>query len=249
MTAQELIAEWKRDEQAPFAGWDFSYIDGRCIEESPPWDYVALARALVAKSTCLLDIQTGGGEILASLAPFPGKAFAVEGYEPNVAVARQRLAPFGVEVQGRPERSELPFEDAMFDLVLNRHGGLRFPLIARVLRPGGAFLTQQVNGTSLAGLQACFGAAPKWPESTLSNAIANAQAAGLEIVHAEAWVGRTVFRDVGALVYFLKAIPWLVDDFSVDGHLAALGRLQGELEAAGQLVFSSSRYLLQARKP
>ena len=42
------------------------------------------------------------------LAPFPARATAVEGFEPNVAVARARLAPLGVLVfqgsrsSGRP---------------------------------------------------------------------------------------------------------------------------------------------------
>ena len=169
MISPELVSQWKRDEAAPFSGWDFSYIAGRCHEEAPPWDYIALARERVAQASCLLDVQTGGGEVLASLAPFPRRAFAVEGYPPNVEVARKRLAPLGVEVRAREEAAVLPFETAFFDLVLNRHGGLRIPEIARVLEPGGLFLTQQVTGTSLGDLQARLGARPKWPEATLDN--------------------------------------------------------------------------------
>ena len=33
----ELIASWKWEEQRPFTGWDFSYLDGRWHEETPPW--------------------------------------------------------------------------------------------------------------------------------------------------------------------------------------------------------------------
>lgn len=29
----KLIATWKREEQQPFTGWDFSYLDGRMFEE------------------------------------------------------------------------------------------------------------------------------------------------------------------------------------------------------------------------
>jgi SAM-dependent methyltransferase len=244
----DLIAQWKRDEAAPFSGWDFSYLAGRHDEDSPPWDYLALARAEVGRSSCLLDMQTGGGEVLASLAPFPGKAFASEGYPPNVTVARARLSRLGVEVRERNEAARLPFNDNSFDLVLNRHGGLRLGEIARVLQPGGRFLTQQVTGTSLSSLQSRFGAKPKWPEATLANALADARRFGLKIVWSEEWSGFERFHDVGAVVYFLKAIPWLVDGFSVDAHRAALLDLQSELERKGLLSFSIGRYLIKAIK-
>lgn len=247
-SSDELIAQWKKNEAAPFAGWDFSYLAGRHDEDLPPWNYAALARAEAQRSTCLLDMQTGGGEVLASLAPFPGKAFASEGYAPNVAVAQARLAPLGVEVVQREESARLPFDDESFDLVLNRHGGLRLGEIARVLKPGGVFLTQQVAGTTLSDLQARFGAKPKWPEATFANALAGARQSGLTIARAEEWNGFERFYDVGAVVYFLKAIPWLVDDFSVDGHLPALRDLQGDLERKGVLSFAIGRYLVKAVK-
>ncbi|MFZ1989784.1 MAG: methyltransferase domain-containing protein [Alphaproteobacteria bacterium] len=244
----DLVAQWKKDEAAPFSGWDFSYLAGRHDEDRPPWDYVALARAEVERSSCLLDIQTGGGELLASLAPFPGKAFASEGYAPNVAVARARLAALGVEVRQCGEAARLPFDSESFDLVLNRHGGLRFGEIARVLRPGGTFLTQQVSGTTLSDLQARFGAKPKWPEATFTNAMTNARRAGLKIIRSEECNGFERFHDVGAIVYFLKAIPWLVDDFSVDRHREMLLGLHSELERVGVLSFAIGRYLIKAIK-
>jgi SAM-dependent methyltransferase len=151
-------------------------------------------------------------------------------------------------VRGREESARLPFDDEGFDLVLNRHGGLRLDEIARVLGPGGALLTQQVNGTSLSDLQARFGARPKWPDSTPTNALAGARRAGLDVVRFEEWNGVERFHDVGAIVYFLKAIPWLVDDFSVDTHLEALVALQRELEVQGPLIFGTSRYLIKAIK-
>src|ERR1035441_8736837 len=115
----ELITQWKRDEAAVFEGWDFSYIKDRVLEEEPGWDYRALARELVKKSAAVLDVATGGGEVFSSFAPFPGRAVAVEGYRPNVAVARKRLAPLGVQVLEGGE-GPLPFAGNTFDLVRNR---------------------------------------------------------------------------------------------------------------------------------
>jgi len=34
-----LYSQWKKDEQTPFSGWDFSYIKDRLKVEKPPWNY------------------------------------------------------------------------------------------------------------------------------------------------------------------------------------------------------------------
>jgi hypothetical protein len=70
----------------------------------------------------LLDIDTGGGEVLASLQPLPATTVATEGWEPNLPVARDRLAPFGVDVRRHDGTDPLPARDGEFDLVLNRDG-------------------------------------------------------------------------------------------------------------------------------
>src|ERR1700722_2501713 len=120
MSSAALLDQWKRDAAAPFEGWDFSYLTGGVSEAEPPWDYLALARMAVSRSHDILDVATGGGEILSGLGPFPGRVRATEGYVPNVAVARRRLAPLGVEVFQANTASGMPFDDATFDLVINR---------------------------------------------------------------------------------------------------------------------------------
>lgn len=246
--SQERIEQWKKDEAAPFAGWDFSYIKDRKTEEKPPWDYVALAQELVSRSSAVLDMATGGGEVFASLAPFPKRAVAIEGYTPNVAVAAKRLEPLGVEVLEADAVHRLPFDDGSFDLVLNRHGGLNPQEIARVLTPGGFLLTQQVGGDNLADLMAAFGVTAQWPENVLPIVSKSVVASGFELVRGEEWKGKVVFKDVGAVVYFLRAVPWIVEGFRVATHLSYLEKLQEQLEREGELVFVYTRFLIHARK-
>src|ERR1017187_700537 len=243
----ELIAQWKRDEGAVFEGWDFSYIKDRWLEEEPGWDYRVLARELVKKSAAVLDVATGGGEVFLSLAPFPGRAVAVEGYRPNVAVARKRLGPLGVQVVGSNGIS-LPFGGNTFDLVLNRHEGFSEAEIYRVLQEKGTFLTQQVADGNLIELMDFFGAKQKWPGNTLKIVRQRMQDVGFHIERGEEWRGKARFLDVGAVVYFLRAIPWCVDNFSVDSHLEYLRRLQEKLEREGRLEFTYARFLVSARK-
>lgn len=244
-----LLESWRRDAAAPFEGWDFSYLKDRMIEAQPPWEYMALARDRIANAQDILDVATGGGEVFAALAPFPARATAVEGFEPNVAVARARLAPLGVPVYPGSTRSGLPFDDQAFDLVLNRHGGFRAAEMGRILKPGGVFLTQQVGGDNLGDLVAAFGAKPVRPENTLSRVREELVALGFEIRDAREWRGPVEFSDVGAIVYFLKAIPWVVEGFQVDRDLERLRRFQARLESGGgSLQFTYTRFLIEAVK-
>lgn len=129
---------------APMSGWDFDPVAGRILENPPPWDYPALARTLVrAGGGPVLDLGTGGGEVLAGLAPLPDRSAATEAWTPNLPVARARLAPLGIRVYPTGDDLALPFPANTFAVVLARHERYDPVEVRRVLRPGGAFLTQQ----------------------------------------------------------------------------------------------------------
>lgn len=241
-----LLSQWMRDAAAPFEGWDFSYLNDRMIEAEPPWSYPALAKAAVNGARDILDVATGGGEMFSTFAPFPGRATAVEGYVPNLAVARRRLEPLGVAVFQGNTASGMPFEDGAFDLVLNRHGGFKPAELHHVLKSGGVFLTQQVGGDNLADLIHAFGGKPKYPDNTLAKVGDKLRALGFAIRRGEHWRGPIEFLDVGAIVYFLKAIPWVVEGFSVERDLAALEGLQARLQAGRPLKFTYTRFLIEA---
>jgi SAM-dependent methyltransferase len=242
------VEQWRRDAAAPFQGWDFNYLNGRISEAKPDWDYPAQAAAVARRSRDILDIDTGGGEFLSSLAPFPGRATAVEGFVPNLAVARQRLGPLGIPVLQADAAVHLPFEDGVFDLLLNRHGAIQCAEIHRVLKRGGAFLTQQVSGDNLVDLMDRFGAKPAWPANTLDQVSRHLVALGFDIRVGKAWSGPVTFSDVGALVYFLKAIPWIIEGFDVERDLEPLMALHAALQAGYPLQFTCNRFLIEAVK-
>lgn len=66
-----------------FSGWEFSWLEGRMIQEDPPWHYKRLIMNAFSKTNSLLDLGTGGGEVLASLAPLPPDTHATESYPPK----------------------------------------------------------------------------------------------------------------------------------------------------------------------
>jgi SAM-dependent methyltransferase len=249
MTRSAQLAQWKRDEAAFFEGWDFTYIDRRSSQGEPPWSYRDRAAELIRASKRLLDVDTGGGEFLSSLGPLPTATTAIEAYHPNVGIARARLAALGVAVEEVAVGARWPFDDAAFDLILNRHGHINAREIARTLAPGGVFFSQQVASDNLSDLAATLGVATAHDDNSLAAVTARFEAEGLVIVRGETWTGQQTFRDVGALVYFLKAVPWIVPGFSVESHRSMLAGHQERLEAVGVLAFSISRFLVEANRP
>jgi Methyltransferase domain len=247
----ELVDRWLQEERQPFTGWDFSYLAGRMVEERPPWSYADRAAALLGSATAALDMGTGGGERLLSLREhWPSRMTVTEEYPPNLELVRQRLEPLGVRVVNArlTDVDPLPFVSGEFDLVLNRHSAFNSAEVGRVLAADGTFITQQVHGRWAEDLLAEFGVKPQWPDSTPSKYVPLLQAAGCEIVEAREWQGRFAFADVGAIVYYLKAVPWLVPSFSVATHLRHLLRLQEQVDSGGELRFTARTYLIEAKK-
>ena len=250
---QDLIEFWQQEEAEPFTGWDFSYLDGRMIEEDVPWSYEARAQELMRQVTAVLDMDTGGGERLLELcAAWPARVVATEAYPPNVKLAKERLAPLGVTVLDVDVDNEQPMPFAAageFELVLNRHSAFNSREIALTLTPGGTFLTQQVHGLYAHDLLAAFHVAPLWPDATPEFYLPRLRTAGLEIIRAEDWTGTLTFTDVGAIVYYLKAVPWSVPGFTVATHVESLLALQRRLDVEGKLVFAAKKYIIEAQKP
>jgi hypothetical protein len=116
MQEQDLIEQWKREEQHPFSGWDFSHLKGRLYEPSMPWSYEEKVRALLVHADSVLDMGTGGGEKLLEFKDLlPAKALATEGWAPNIPVAQKpglhgiQVVPYDMEKDAR-----MPFRDHSF---------------------------------------------------------------------------------------------------------------------------------------
>jgi hypothetical protein len=133
--------------------------------------------------------------------------------------------------------------------VINRHSGFNIAEVERVLAPGGTFLTQQVDGTNLADLSAAFDTVQPWTWFTLDWLLSRIAETSLIVEQAQAWEGKTRFHNVGALVYYLKAVPWIVEGFSVETHLSYLLKLQERLEREGALAFADKSMIVRASKP
>jgi SAM-dependent methyltransferase len=246
---EELVAE---ADAVSVDGWDFSWLDGRATEQRPSWGYQRLMAERLAAANAALDLQTGGGEVLAGAGKLPPVAAATESWPPNLAKATRLLRPRGVVVVAAPDEPPLPFADAAFDLVTSRHPVRTYwTEIARVLEPGGTYFSQQVGPRSVFELVEYF-LGPQ-PEAALNtrhpdHAVRDAAAAGFEIVDLRYEELRTEFLDIGAVVYFLRKVIWMVPGFTVAAHRDRLCELHEKIQAEGPFIATTTRYLIEARK-
>ncbi|MER6102206.1 methyltransferase domain-containing protein [Streptomyces sp. NPDC001832] len=152
----------------------------------------------------------------------------------------------------RRGRATVPFGDNAFDLVVSRHPVTTWwAEIARVLTPGGTYFSQQVGTASVFELVEYFlGPQPlevrgaRDPEK----ARVEAEAAGLEVVDLRMETLRTEFFDIGAVVYFLRKVIWMVPGFTVEEYRPKLAALHHRIETEGPLVAHTTRFLIEARK-
>ena len=250
-TLEALLAE---GEAAPVAGWDFSWLEGRATEERPSWGYARMLVPRVAGSASVLDVQTGGGEVyaevLGQVGDRPAYLAATESWPPNVQIARNNLHTFGVSVAEVADDAAVPFPGERFDLVVSRHPTVTlWGEIARVLRPGGTYLSQQVGaGTNRELTHFMMGPQPVSGRQSTARAMDLATQAGLTVVDLREETLRTVFYDVGAVVYFLRKVLWTVPGFSVDAYRSQLVAMHEHIEREGAFVSHSRRFLIEAKK-
>jgi SAM-dependent methyltransferase len=208
----------------------------------------------MTNADAVLDIQTGGGEVLAEVlskvAHTPSTLAATESWRPNLAIARNRLNPLNVSVVEASNDADLPFADCSFDLVVSRHPTVvLWNEIARVLQPGGAYLSQQIGAGSNRELtDLMLGPRPVSQRRSREQATREAEAAGLIVDDLRQQALRVTFNDVAAVIYFLRKVIWTVPGFTVEGYRDKLEHLHTRIEREGPFVTHAQRLLVKAHK-
>ncbi|KKN47336.1 hypothetical protein LCGC14_0663950 [marine sediment metagenome] len=243
-----LMSEAKR----PFSGWDFSYINNRLVEFPLKWNYYSKILPLKRRAESLLDMGTGGGEFLASLAPLPNHTCATEGYEPNFSIAKKKLEPLGVIVVNC-QNENLSFNNEEFELIIDRHANYNPKEVFRTLKQGGIFITQQVGDNNNFKLRFTLNGnldLHREREGSLELAVNELEAAGFEILERKEDFTMTRIFDVGAIVYYLKAISFEFPDFTVEKYYDKLVEINQHINDNGYLDLprNNHRYLIIAKK-
>jgi SAM-dependent methyltransferase len=225
-------------------------------------------REAIGQSHLALDIDTGGGELIAQVAAAStGLLVTTEGYAPNVEVAGNRLGPLGipiVQAASAPDNADqgdadpwragspLPFGAGVFDLVIDRHSSYWPSEVMRVLRSGGRFLTQQLSEATGEGdaWDDLFGRAPR-PHRRFDLEFATHQLlrCGFEVNRAEEADTPMVFHDLAGVVFYLRLVPWAVEDFDPSKDRQVLEQIHRRLSQDGELRIGGSHMLIECVKP
>lgn len=243
----ELLIE---EAQRPFLGWGFSYVKDRMVTAPLKWSYTTEILPVLRQVNSLLDMGTGGGEFLSMLQPFPEKTCATEAHDPNVPVAKKRLESLGVEIVGISGDENLPFEDGIFDLIINRHESYSPSEVHRILSEEGIFLTQQVGAHNDDGLREFFlndkvSDYPEWTADFAANQLENN---GFKILKKKECFPIKRFFDVGAIVFYLLAVPWEVPGFTVEKYRDKLFKLHTIISDSEYIDYVSHRFLIMSSK-
>jgi hypothetical protein len=241
----ELVADAAA---ADVTGWGFDWLNGRATEERPPWGYAKLLAKRLGQVKSALDIDTGGGEVLAEAPTFPARMVATEAWQANARRAHELLGPRGVQILETVKDAP----DESFELVTARHPVRPdWEEIHRVLAAGGYYFAQHVGPRSALELiehflgplsQAGQGRDPQ-------RECAAAQNAGLVVTDLRTAQCRMEFFDVGAVVWILRKCVWWVPDFSVEKYHDKLAKLDARMRGGEPVVAHSTRHLIEARRP
>jgi SAM-dependent methyltransferase len=248
MKNPKLYEYLKKEYAYSLEGWDFSHLNGRMEEGVLPWSYREVVKKYMNNAGTLLDMDTGGGEFLASLEDLPATVMATEGYEPNIPVVRAKLEKKGISVVTCRNSGQLPFEDAFFDVIINRHGSYHCKEIRRLLRPRGIFATQQVGSLNAVDLNLSLGHVKSLEDWCLTGNIREFRREKFRILECRENMGTYRFFDVGAIAWYLRCIPWQIPGFSLEEYGERMELLHEMIEERGFLDFVSHRFYLVAQK-
>lgn len=236
------------DRATNFSGWSHAQLAVRQVDPGPPWDYEAVARHAVAVAERVLDLGTGGGEVLSRvIAGTRARCVATEEWVVNAPVARDRLASLGIDVV-RCDSLRLPLRDASFDLVLDRHEALEPAEVARALRRGGIVITQQVGPDNWPELRAFFPRKTRFPDHFDEYRRGFADA-GLIVDDARSHEQRVAFAELGDIVHLLLVAPWEVPNFDPVAEIDTLLALEDALRTPQGIVLTEMRYIIRAHRP
>ncbi len=251
MNKKELLEYLQIEEAKTITGWDFSYLDNRWESEELPWDYFQIVKKFLKPNDKLLDIGTGGGEVLLTFNHPYENTTVTEGYKPNYELCLKKLEPLGIKVLNYVgDEIFKEIEDNQFDIIINRHESYNEQELYRILKPNGVFITQQVGAFNNKELATFFDEShiDSFPEMTLDKSIRRLKENGFDIIDSKEYFPVLKFYDLGAIAYFAKIIEWEFINFRVKENIDKFLILQEELKRNGYVSSKEHRFIIVCKK-
>ena len=147
--------------------------------------------------------------------------------------------------------NKLPFENEQFELIINRHESYSPAELHRILKSDGLFITQQVGWKDNLEINQRLGYPVEeleYLDWDLKKIVNELEDVGFNIIKKLEAFPITRCFDVGAIVYYLKAIPWQIPEFSVEKYEKNLWDMHLEILEEGYIDLTSHRILILSEK-
>lgn len=251
MNNDELKQQWLKSEQLQkkFIGWDFSHIENHYFQETTAWNYRNVVLNYLTPDMRLLDMGTGGGELLRTFNHPSDRTCVTEGWFKNYQLLLKTLFREGVNVQFVEENDYLNFPDNYFDIVINSHESFSTTEVKRVLKSGGLFISQQVG--DLNGIHLASRLIPGFKKEKfalhLSSVLEELKLNRFKVLYKDESYPAQKFFNMEALIYYVRTIPWEFQNFSVENNFNNLLYLYDELQNKGYIYSQQHRFIFVAQ--
>ncbi|URN96256.1 MAG: class I SAM-dependent methyltransferase [Candidatus Pristimantibacillus lignocellulolyticus] len=198
------------DKVGKIIGWDFSEL--QVTSEGIGWNFYEEVIRRSKGTDVLLDLGTGGGENLLSIASSFRSVVGIDLSSGMMETAKSNLDKTNVSnVQFLQMSSEeLQFTNDFFDVVTCCHAPFFSNEVAKVLKNGGIFLTQQVSEADKLNLKTAFGRGQEFGvvDGTLKAAyVRELKEAGFNSVESFEYNAVDYYRRPEDLIFLLQHTP------------------------------------------
>ncbi|MBP3951846.1 class I SAM-dependent methyltransferase [Bacillus suaedae] len=231
-------------------GWDFSKLKVRL--EGALWDFNEEIKNKSRTSDILLDIGTGGGENLLTIASSFLFLSGIDLSYEMIESAQTNLKRAGISNVRFSQMSsdKLEFPAGFFDVVTCRHAPFSSMEVAKVLKKGGYFLTQQVGERDKVNLKRAFkrGQVSQKNEALLARYVKELEELSFSKVQHFEYDATEYYQRTEDLIFLLKHAP-IIPNFGEEvNDFELLADFIKENSTEKGIRTNSNRFLIIARK-
>lgn len=232
-------------------GWDFSKV--KCTSEDLPWDFYNEVTKVCKKSDLLLDIGTGGGEAVLSIADSALLLIGIDLSTGMIETATKNAVKSHIPNVRflQMDSEQLVFPETFFDVVSSRHSPFNANEIAKVLAPGGIFLTQQVSEHDKLNIKEAFGRGQAFGKKngTLKDQyIMELKKAGFTDIQTFEGNVSEYYQTPEDLLFLLKHTPIIPNFGHIESDFQVLQQFIKDNQTDKGIKTNSGRFMIIARK-
>lgn len=232
-------------------GWDFSEI--QTTSEGEEWNFSKEVMKKSKKTDLLLDIGTGGGENLLTFASSLLLAIGIDLSNGMVKTAEDNLKrSLLTNIRFlKMDSDDLLFPPSFFDIVTSQHAPFNSLEVAKVLKTGGMFLTQQVSEGDKLNLKKAFNCGQDFEKddgSLKEKYILELKRAGFSEIKSFDYNATNYYKRPEDLIFLLTHTP-IIPNFGQDKKdLETLDKFIKNNKTDKGIRTNSKRFLIIAKR-